>query len=94
MKIFMALRITVNSELLLLEKFLEKDPINLLSDIGSIAIITFHSTEDKIVADHFSRWKRRKYGKSLFKNVVTPSDIELKENTASASAKMRIFTKH
>ena len=52
---------------------------------------SFHSTEDKIVADHFNRWKKLKYGDQIFKKVVTPSKEELKENPASKSAKLRGF---
>jgi len=93
MKVFMALRITVNDELLILDKFLEKDPINLLAANGSMVVLTFHSSEDKIVSDHFRRWQRRKYGEQVFKKVITPSELELNENPASASAKLRAFVR-
>ena len=93
MKIFMALRIAVNSELLVLENFLSKDPINNLTDDGSIAIISFHSLEDKIVSDNFKRWKIRKLGDEYTKKVITPGEKELSKNPASSSAKMRIFVK-
>lgn len=93
MKVFMALRIAVNNELLVLDQFLREDPIKNLSSDGSLAIISFHSLEDKIVAEHFKRWEKRKLGKQAFKKVITPSAEELEENSASASAKLRIFMK-
>ena len=90
----MALRIAVNSELLVLENFLSKDPINNITEDGSIVIISFHSLEDKIVANHFKRWNIRKLGKEYTKKVVIPSELELSENSASTSAKMRMFVKN
>lgn len=64
-----------------------------MANDGSMVIITFHSEEDRIVSDHFKRWTRRKWGKQIFKRVVTPSDEELEENPASRSAKLRVFVK-
>ncbi|CAI2372931.1 unnamed protein product [Moneuplotes crassus] len=93
MKVFMALRISVNNELIVLDEYLYKNPVLGMAKNGSMVIISFHSTEDQVVAKHFRRWKKLKYGQEVFKKVLTPSKEELEENPASRSAKMRVFMK-
>ena len=95
MKVFMALRINVNTELITLETFLYKlDISRILAPNGSIAIISFHSLEDKIILKHFKNWENRKLGKMVSKRPVTPSELELEQNSASKSAKLRMFIKN
>mmetsp|Transcript_29439 Transcript_29439/g.26006 ORF Transcript_29439/g.26006 Transcript_29439/m.26006 type:complete len:152 (+) Transcript_29439:509-964(+) len=91
MKVFMALRIAVNNELIVLDQYLYKTPILDMKEDASMVILTFHSTEDQIVSNHFKRWTKLKYGKQAFKSVITPTTAELEENPASRSAKLRVF---
>lgn len=103
-RIFQALRIEVNSELDVLNKFLP-DAINLLKKGGRLCVITFHSLEDKIVKKTFKKLSdidEKVKGlpnipdeyKPLIKLVntkpIAASDKELAENSRSKSAKLRI----
>lgn len=103
-KIFQALRIMVNDELNVLENVLPK-AINYLNKGGRLSVITFHSLEDRIVKKVFKEKSEvsevfkglpeipEEY-KPLIKIVnrkpITASDKELKENSRSHSAKLRI----
>ncbi|HUC88491.1 MAG TPA: 16S rRNA (cytosine(1402)-N(4))-methyltransferase RsmH [Candidatus Paceibacterota bacterium] len=89
---FQALRIATNSELVNLEKAIEKG-FNLLGDNGRMAIITFHSLEDRIVKRAFVDLKQKGYANIITKKPITPSDDELRENPRSRSAKLRIIEK-
>lgn len=88
---FQALRIHVNRELQVLEDVLKSLP-NLLNEKGRIAIITFHSLEDRIVKHTF-----RNLGKEiedlhvLTKKPILPSENEISENSRSRSAKLRVL---
>ncbi len=103
-KIFQAIRIEVNDELNHLEQVLE-DAINLLKPQGRIVVISFHSKEDKIVKNIFKKYSEvdslvkglpeipKEYLpklKIINKKVILPSEEELKENSRSKSAKLRI----
>ncbi|NBV77058.1 16S rRNA (cytosine(1402)-N(4))-methyltransferase RsmH [bacterium] len=84
-KTFQALRIAVNDELGALETGLS-DAWGMLPVGGRIAVITFHSIEDRLV----KQWmKARKDGRLIEKKVVTPSEQEILENPRSRSAKLR-----
>jgi 16S rRNA (cytosine1402-N4)-methyltransferase len=89
---FQALRIATNSELANLEKVIKKG-FNLLADNGRMAIITFHSLEDRIVKRAFVDLKQKGYANIITKKPITPSDDELIMNTRSRSAKLRIIEK-
>lgn len=82
---FLALRIAVNSELENLKKVLP-DAYDLLNINGVLAVITFHSAEDKIVKDFF-----KKYGGG---ELILPDKSEIEINKRSRSAKLRILKKH
>lgn len=88
-RVFQALRIAVNHELKNLEKVLP-DAVDLLAPGGRLAVIAFHSLEDRIVK-HFFR--SREDLKILTKKPVTPSDAEIKINSRSRSAKLRVVIK-
>lgn len=103
-KIFQALRIEVNDELKILEETLPK-VIKLLKPQGRLAVITFHSLEDRIVKNIFKKYSEvdelvrglpnipQEYQaliKLVNKKAITPSNEELKENSRSHSAKLRI----
>jgi 16S rRNA (cytosine1402-N4)-methyltransferase len=85
---FQALRIAVNDELGVLERFL-KDSLGILADGGRIAIITFHSIEDRLVKQTFAKWAKEGKAKLLTKKPVTATEEELSHNRPSRSAKLR-----
>ena len=91
-KTFQALRITVNSELENLEKFLAVVP-NLLNKNGKIAVISFHSLEDRIVKTNFRQNKAGGVYEIITKKPVTASSAEQRENPRCRSAKLRMAVK-
>ncbi len=91
-KTFQALRIVVNDELGVLEKFL-RDGFEVLDSGGHMAIITFHSIEDRVVKNYFRELKNAKLAVLASKKPIVPSTEELKENKRARSAKLRIITK-
>lgn len=91
-KTFQALRIAVNSELENLERALPQ-ALNVLRSGGKLAVITFHSLEDR-VAKNFMRVKAKEGAiKVLTKKPVRPSEKEVKENPRARSAKLRVAVK-
>jgi 16S rRNA (cytosine1402-N4)-methyltransferase len=89
---FQALRIATNSELTNLQEVIEKG-FERLSQNGRIAIITFHSLEDRIVKRAFIELKEKGIGKIITKKPIIPTDEELKLNPRSRSAKLRLIEK-
>ena len=104
-KTFQAIRIELNHELDVLKNNLE-DMIDLLNDEGRIAIITFHSLEDRIVKNIFRTSERPcicppefpvcvcgrvSKGKVITRKTIVPGKEELEENSRSKSAKLRVF---
>lgn len=102
---FQAIRIEVNAELDVLKSTLE-DAFDILAPGGRIAIITFHSLEDRIVKEQFAKWCQgctcpkefpvcvcgnKPKGKT-FKS-ISPSKEELEENPRARSSRLRIFEK-
>ncbi|MEN9913058.1 MAG: S-adenosyl-methyltransferase MraW [Candidatus Parcubacteria bacterium] len=88
---FQALRIAVNDELNALKEGLDKG-YTALTTGGRMAIISFHSLEDRIVKDFYK--KKALYGsKILTKKPLVASDQERAENPRSRSAKLRILEK-
>ncbi len=105
-KLFQAIRIEVNQELKELETLLDiledKRPLG-----AKIAIITFHSLEDRIVKERFKKWSREcicppealrcvcqknnSLGKRITKKPIVPSAKEIELNPRSRSAKLRLF---
>ena len=83
---FQALRIGVNREIESLEKLLKNSP-NWLLPGGIIAIISFHSIEDRKVKENF---KTNNQLFNLTKKPIVPQDREIQNNKRSRSAKMRI----
>jgi 16S rRNA (cytosine1402-N4)-methyltransferase len=92
-KTFQALRITVNKELERLEKAL---PIvfSKLSAGGRIAVISFHSLEDRIVKNFFREKAKNGEAILLTKKPITATREEIIENPRSRSAKLRILEKN
>lgn len=89
---FQALRIAVNDELGQLEKLLQKAP-GLLKVGGQIAVISFHSLEDRLVKYNFRDNKKAGVYETLTAKPITADDRERSENPRSRSAKLRIARK-
>ncbi len=85
-KTFQALRIYVNDELNNLKLMLDKAP-EILKVGGRIAIISYHSLEDRIIKNAFKSDQRLRV---INKKVVKPGPVELKANRRARSAKMRV----
>lgn len=85
---FQALRIDVNRELDVLSEFLEKlHPV--LAKGGRVAVLTFHSGEDRLVKKSFQRLFREGVYSEIANNVIRPSEEECRRNTRARSAKLR-----
>ena len=91
-KTFQALRIATNSELSNLEKVIEKG-FHRLTIGGRIAIISFHSLEDRIVKKSFKELKNEGFTKIITKKPIIPTNLEITNNPKSRSAKLRIIEK-
>ncbi len=106
-RVFQAVRIEVNGELRILENAL-RDFAELLNPHGRLAVITFHSLEDRIVKNTFKDLctdcicpkefpvcvcNHKAVAKSFTKKPILPSKKELEENSRSRSAKLRIIEK-
>jgi 16S rRNA (cytosine1402-N4)-methyltransferase len=91
-KTFQALRIAVNDELVAIENLIEQG-IELLAPQGRLAIITFHSIEDRVVKHAFRAAKEAERGIVVTKKPITASTEELETNPRARSAKLRIFEK-
>lgn len=104
-KTFQAIRIELNNELGVLSDSLD-DMIELLNDKGRICIITFHSLEDRIVKNGFRKNEnpcicprefpvcvcgREPKGRVITRKPILPGEEELRVNSRSKSAKLRVF---
>lgn len=85
---FQALRIAVNDEMGELKSFLEGAP-QLLSENGKLAIMSYHSLEDRMVKHSFRGIASEGPFKVLTKKAIIPSDKEQRQNPRSRSAKLR-----
>lgn len=107
-RVFQAIRIEVNHELEPLRKTII-DSVNSLNKGGRLAVITFHSLEDKIVKHTYEELEGRctcpksfpvcvcgykSYGKIITKKPITSNEEELNENSRARSAKLRIFERN
>lgn len=106
-KTFQALRIECNRELEVLQSVLD-DLVDLLKPGGRLAIITFHSLEDRIVKKAFATWEnpcicppdfpvcvcgKKSLGKMDPHRPIVPTEDEIDENPRSRSAKLRVFVR-
>jgi 16S rRNA (cytosine1402-N4)-methyltransferase len=89
-RVFQALRIATNDELENLQEALPK-LLDVLSPMGRIGVITYHSLEDRIVKQCFRDWENSGIGKRVTKKVIKPSGEEVASNPSSRSAKLRVF---
>lgn len=104
-QVFQALRIEVNDEMGALKEMLEQSP-SVLNKGGRIAVITFHSIEDRIVKtffkentfeapdeNPFATTERIKILKPVNKKPIVATNEEIKKNSRSRSAKLRVAEK-
>ena len=96
-RVFQALRIAVNRELSSLEAFLDAFPEH-LSPGGRVAVISFHSLEDRLVKTAFRRLGQAEKGdeaafRVLTRKPVVPTEQETSENPRARSAKLRAARK-
>lgn len=104
---FQALRIAVNHELDALEEFLPQ-ALSALAPSGRLAVISFHSLEDRIVKQYFRRESRdcicpprqpvctcghRAVINIVNKHLIRPDETEVKDNPRSRSARLRVVEK-
>lgn len=89
---FQALRIDVNDEFEVLYEFLEKLPSSLKSG-GRVAILSFHSGEDRLVKKSFQRLAREGIYREISPDAIRPSAQECSSNPRARSAKLRLAIK-
>jgi 16S rRNA (cytosine1402-N4)-methyltransferase len=101
---FQAIRIAVNEEFSALDTFLNT-ALDLLFPKGRLAVISFHSLEDQIVARKMRSWSQNRptplrlptmagvqgFGRLLTGKAITASVEELRENPRARSARLRVF---
>lgn len=92
-KTFQAIRIYVNDELGSIGVALKK-AWEMLRPEGRIAVISYHSLEDRIVKRFFKEKADQKIGKLIFKKPLAPTREEIKNNPRARSAKLRIIEKN
>lgn len=85
---FQALRIDVNSEFEVLYAFLDKLP-HVLAPGGRVAILTFHSGEDRLVKKSFKQYQKEGLYSEIAGDVIRPSAEECIRNSRAKSTKMR-----
>ncbi len=88
-RVFQALRIYVNRELEGFEDFIKKIP-NYLKKGGKIALLSFHSIEDRMVKKTLNDLSDNGVIRLIKPYPMVPTDVEIKENSASAPAKLRL----
>jgi 16S rRNA (cytosine1402-N4)-methyltransferase len=91
-RVFQALRIAVNRELAELEEFLDGAP-GWLGPSGRLAIISYHSLEDRLVKQRFLAWEKAGTMRRLTKKPLTPTLEEIRQNPRARSAKLRLAEK-
>ena len=85
---FQALRINVNKEFDVLDEFLEKLP-DVLATGGRVAILTFHSGEDRRVKKSFQHFFREGVYSDIAREPIRPSEEECRANSRASCAKLR-----
>ena len=87
-RVFQAIRIDVNSEFEVLDAFLTKLP-NVLKKDGRVAILTFHSGEDRLVKRAFKEYHKQGIFSEISEDVIRPSAEECRANGRARSTKLR-----
>ena len=91
-KVFQALRIAVNQELAVIEQVLPT-ALKLLAPGGRLAVITFHSLEDRIVKHGFKEWSAHNLCEIITKKPIICGPAEYEANPRARSAKLRVVQK-
>ncbi len=91
-KVFRAIRMEVNQELVALEEVLPQI-IEVLKKKGRLVIISFHSLEDRFVKNQFLAWEKAGLVELLTKKPVMATQEEIKKNPRADSAKLRALVK-
>jgi len=91
-RVFQALRIAVNNEFENIASGLN-GAWDVIGKDGKITAISFHSLEDRMVKNFFADKKKNGEGEILTKKPVTPSENEVRDNSRSRSAKLRVIKK-
>ena len=91
-KVFQALRIGVNDEFEALKEGMS-GAFDHLKPTGRLGVISFHSSEDRIVKHQFRKWHDEKHGKLVFRKPMIAKRTEILNNPRSRSAKFRIIEK-
>ena len=89
---FQALRIATNEELEVLRQGLDRAH-RALREGGRLAVIAFHSLEDRVVKQTFRGWARNGEGEILTRRPVRPSRSESRRNPRARSARLRVLAK-
>lgn len=92
-RVFQALRIAINDELGQIESFLAWAPRRLRAG-GALAVISFHSLEDRLVKNAFRDIAKMEDYYLPFRKPIIPSEAESQENPRSRSSKLRILRRH
>lgn len=87
---FQALRMAVNDELGQLKQFLAKI-MDYITPGGRLAIISFHSLEDRLVKHAMKGWATQGLGQILLKKPLVPTEEEIAANPRASSAKLRVL---
>lgn len=87
-RVFQAIRIDVNSEFEVLESFLSKLP-DVMAEGGRVAILTFHSGEDRLVKRAFKEYFKAGIFSQISEDVIRPSAEECRANGRARSTKLR-----
>ena len=82
------MRIDVNSEFEVLEAFMQKLP-DILAPGGRVAILTFHSGEDRLVKQYLKMYQKDGVYQDVARDVIRPSAEECARNPRAKSTKMR-----
>ena len=91
-RVFQALRIAANNELVNLSKTIT-DGFSLLEKEGRMAVISFHSLEDRIAKNKFKEFKIKEQARIITKKPLRATKEELNKNIRSRSAKLRVVEK-
>lgn len=88
-RVFQSLRIFINDEINVLSEGLA-GAAEILNVGGRIAVLSYHSLEDRVVKNFFKGLEKEKKG-TIFKKPVVPTIDEIRKNSSARSAKLRIF---
>lgn len=92
-RVFQALRIAVNDELGSIKEALPQS-LDILESGGRVAVISFHSLEDRIVKQSFKDFELNNKGKIITKKPVIAGNEEINSNPRARSSKLRVFEKN